>query len=131
MIRPLETKLTALKYIIALVCMFLALRVAKAETLIKILPPSGKHAAPDKFAKRIATGLMLAHRRAPFATCLPQAMLARLLLGRRGYHAAIHIGVKMEHGEMAAHAWTISGETIVSGGPKDAVSQFKQIKILD
>ncbi len=49
--------------------------------------------------------------------CLPQALVAQWLLRRRGYAAALHIGVaKDTNGELLAHAWVESEGAITIGG---------------
>lgn len=131
MMHQLLVRISAMKFVLSLASVAVALRIVGTEKLLKILPSSGQIAAPENVTRRVTAGLQYASAKVPFATCLPQAVLARFLLGRRGYHAAIHIGVRTADGELAAHAWTVSGDTIVSGGPREALAEFKQIRILD
>jgi hypothetical protein len=127
----LLVRISALKFVLSLASVALALRLFGTEKLLRILPASGPIAAPENVAQRVAAGVSYASAKVPSATCLPQALLARFILGRRGYHAAIHIGVRTADGELAAHAWTVSGDTIVSGGPRESLVDFKPIRILD
>lgn len=54
------------------------------------------------------------------AKCLAQAMATQVLLGRRGYPAALRIGVaKGEAGQLEAHAWVESQGKIIIGGLRD------------
>lgn len=131
MTNQLLVRLSAIKYVLSLASIALALRIFRAEMLFRILPASGQIAAPEKVVKRLAAGLAYASAKVPSATCLPQAALARLILGRRGYHAVVHIGVRTVDGKLAAHAWTLSGDAVVSGGPQEALTDFKLIRILD
>ncbi len=49
--------------------------------------------------------------------CLAEALAGRFMLARRGYQADLHIGVrKGEKGDLLAHAWLESGNSIVLGG---------------
>lgn len=53
----------------------------------------------------------------PGATCLTQALAARVLLSRRGYASRLRIGVTRAVGErLHAHAWLESEGAIVLGG---------------
>jgi hypothetical protein len=47
-------------------------------------------------------------------TCLPQALAARRMLGRRDVAAAVHLGVR-DAGVDAAHAWVTAGGRVVVG----------------
>lgn len=59
-----------------------------------------------------------AARHMPLAnTCLTQALVAQVLLARRGYPALLRIGVvKGENDDLQAHAWVESGGEVVIGG---------------
>lgn len=49
--------------------------------------------------------------------CLPQALVVRWLLRRRGYSASLQMGVtKDESDKLLAHAWVESGGEILIGG---------------
>lgn len=50
------------------------------------------------------------------ATCLTQALAARVLLVRRGHSARIHIGVTGGGEKFLAHAWVESGGQVIIGG---------------
>lgn len=130
MMRRLHPRLSALKFTVSLFLIYMMLRFLRAETIIRYMPGSGSNAAPDSIARRFSAGIQIAAGVLPFATCLPQAILARYVLGRRGYDAAIHIGVRTVDGTLTAHAWTMSGRRIVSGGPESVVAQFKPIKVI-
>lgn len=129
MTRSMQIRFSAAKFTASLFLIYIALRLFRAERLIAYMPPSGVCAAPDNVAKRFAAGIRIAAANVPFATCLPQALLARYLLGRRGYQATIHIGVKDIGGDYTAHAWTMSGTNIISGGPEASVAEFKPITV--
>jgi hypothetical protein len=55
----------------------------------------------------------------PFkAVCLPQAMAARIMLGRRGVASALHFGAaKGETKPLDAHAWLDAAGVKVTGYP--------------
>lgn len=50
--------------------------------------------------------------------CLPQAIAAKALLGRRGYGASLHLSARLGGDtEPAAHAWLIwEGRPVIGGG---------------
>jgi hypothetical protein len=53
----------------------------------------------------------------PRATCLTRAIVASVMLGRRGMPASIRFGVARDvAGKFIAHAWVESGGRIVIGG---------------
>ena len=54
------------------------------------------------------------------ATCLVQALVAQVLLARRGHQASLRIGVvKNGGGQLEAHAWIEYKETIIIGDLAD------------
>lgn len=75
--------------------------------------------APAYVETALAVGASIsrAARKAPFrAVCLQQSMACVLMLRRRGMKPRICIGVaKNTAGIFEAHAWTIYGNTIVTG----------------
>jgi hypothetical protein len=81
----------------------------------------GKHAGreppADLPATRVAWAVRAASRRIPGASCLTQAVAARLLLARYGHHALLRIGVRRdERGGFEAHAWAeVDGWPVVGG----------------
>jgi hypothetical protein len=63
--------------------------------------------------------IKIASRCLPGATCLTQALAARVLLARFGYKSRVEIGVaKDEQGRFEAHAWLAVGEKVVICGPE-------------
>jgi hypothetical protein len=60
--------------------------------------------------ERVRWAVAAVGRRLPGATCLTQALAARMLLGRKGIPARVRIGVRRdEAGRIAGHAWLESG----------------------
>lgn len=56
----------------------------------------------------------------PAATCLVQALSAKLLLTRRGYRPVLRIGVaKNKNGQLEAHAWVENEGQVVLGEVRD------------
>lgn len=70
-------------------------------------------------ADDLAWAISTASRFVPKATCLTQAMAAKILFGTYGYESLLKIGVaRGEDGRMRAHAWLeIQGRAVV-GGPE-------------
>lgn len=69
---------------------------------------------------RIVSAVTAASRYAPVANCLPQALVAKLMLARHGHDATVHIGVtRIETGRFQAHAWVESNGRVVIGGSRE------------
>ena len=65
---------------------------------------------------RIGWALGAAARRVPGATCLVQALAARILLGRQRIPAVVRIGVARERGApLESHAWVEGEGRVVVG----------------
>src|SRR5207248_10673296 len=65
---------------------------------------------------RLGWALGAAARRVPGATCLVQALAARILLGRQRIPAVVRIGVARERGApLESHAWVESEGRVVVG----------------
>jgi hypothetical protein len=70
-------------------------------------------------ADDLAWAITTASRFVPKATCLTQAMAAKILFGIHGYESLLKIGVaRGEDGRMRAHAWLESQGRAVVGGPE-------------
>lgn len=70
-------------------------------------------------ARQIGQVIQLAARQLPWRTdCLPQAVVARWLLGWYGLPYVLFFGMRREPGSdaMQAHAWVVSGPVRVTGG---------------
>jgi hypothetical protein len=76
-----------------------------------------RHLAPPASPERIALAVTRASRAVPGATCLPQALAAKVLLERRGHPARVRVGIgRAEGAPLLAHAWVESEGRIVLGG---------------
>jgi Transglutaminase-like superfamily len=70
-------------------------------------------ASPD----RIGWAVQVASRYVPKATCLAQALTAKMLLESAGFPANLHIGVaRGEQERFEAHAWVETDGRVISGG---------------
>ena len=68
-------------------------------------------------SERIAWAIQLVSRYVPHATCLAQALTAKLLLEDAGIQANLHIGVaKTASGRFEAHAWVETQGRVITGG---------------
>ena len=93
----------------------------------KMVPPTSADgavqrplsAAQSVQARDIGWAVTRAARYVPFrAVCLPQAIAAQAMLGRRGVASVMHFGVLKKPGEaLAAHAWLSAAEIEVTGYP--------------
>jgi hypothetical protein len=83
------------------------------------------------FIRRVARAMRLTSRLVPGATCLTQALAAQILLGQRGYHLQLRIGVAKDGGgRLEAHAWLESQGMVVIGQSADP-SRFTPLPPLD
>lgn len=81
--------------------------------------------SPRFSVERIGWAVAVASVYLPFATCLPQALTAQVLLRRYGYAADLKIGVAREDGgRLEAHAWVESAGQIVIGGSASALARY-------
>jgi hypothetical protein len=75
---------------------------------------------PAETFERLMWALRIAGKAVPAATCLPQALAAKLVLHRNGYRPILRLGVtKDEAGKFLAHAWLEHEGTIVIGELRD------------
>lgn len=105
---------------------WLGLRVWKLPELHARLAASTK-ALPAPSATQVADARALgdavnaAARHTPFpATCLSRSLVLVWMLGRRGTAASLRIGVQMNSGQMAAHAWVECAGQPVNDRPEVA-----------
>ncbi len=103
------------------------LMLAVARLLILTLPfrvlahwlarAPDKDACSDALPVRVRRAVTIAARNVPWnAVCLPQAMAAKAMLARRGRGSAVHLGARLDpEGRVIAHAWLVTGDTIVVG----------------
>jgi len=78
---------------------------------------SPRHRLAPASPERIALAVTRAGRSVPGATCLTQALAAKVLLERRGHPARVRVGIgRTEGARLLAHAWVESDGCIVLGG---------------
>jgi hypothetical protein len=84
------------------------------------------HAPVD--AARLTRAVRVASRLVPFASCLTQAQAAQIVLARRGVASTVCLGVRETGtGQVAAHAWLISGSRLLLGGNAHELAAFRQL----
>ena len=74
-------------------------------------------------AARIGWAIARAARALPFdVACLPQALVARHMLRRRGIASVMFLGVERDKplDEVGTHAWLVAGDVPVAGVPQAA-----------
>ena len=102
------------------------------RTVIKriesVQPGKGLAGDPSELVcERVGWAVKVARRYMPFAKCLPQAVVAKILLARQACPAQLRIGVyKTENGALEAHAWVESEGRIVIGELSD-ISRFSPL----
>jgi len=89
-----------------------------------------RHLAPPASPERIAWAVTRASRAVPGATCLTQALAAKVLLERRGHPARVRVGIgRAEGAPLLAHAWVECEGRIVLGGTD--LTQYTPLSPLD
>ena len=78
--------------------------------------PDGGTADPV-LLMRVRNAVTTAAHNVPWnAVCLPQAMAAKAMLGRRGQGSAFNLSANFDpDGKLTAHAWLAVGDTVVVG----------------
>ena len=101
----------------------LAMRLVPFRVLRRVADKTGntfvgQRSEKGASARTVAWAVETASRVTPGEkTCLTQALVAQVLLTRRGYSSLLHIGVvKDENGELLAHAWVECQNEILVGG---------------
>jgi hypothetical protein len=89
------------------------------KLVIRLAAKPAEDRAKIVSADDLAWAIATASRFVPKATCLTQAMAAKILFGIYGYGSLLKIGVaRGDDGRMRAHAWLESQGRAVVGGPK-------------
>ncbi len=99
-----------------------------ARRLGTFVPPADARAMPARtgvapeqagLAEAVGWAVTCAARHAPFeAACLPRAMAARVMLGRRGVHSVLQFGAARGLTKpLDAHAWLDAAGVKVTGYP--------------
>ena len=78
----------------------------------------GPEVTDELVAARVAWAISNAARLVPRATCVTQALAARILLARRGLASEVCYGVGRRQGRIIAHAWLESGGRVIVGGER-------------
>ena len=91
------------------------------RAIARLTPPNGRLLRPSPiYIDTVVWAVSTASRYAPSATCLIQALVAKILLARHGHLTELHIGIdKQEDGEFQAHAWLECEGKIVIGDSGD------------
>jgi hypothetical protein len=88
------------------------LRLVARLSRVRAEPP------PGPAAEHVAWAVATASRAVPQATCLTQALAARILLATQGHASRLHLAVRKEPGvSLAAHALVECQGRIILGGP--------------
>jgi len=86
--------------------------VCTRGALIKIAAVGG-----GRSVKHLVWAVRAASRYFTHASCLTQALALEALLLAAGREARLQLGVSKDSGVFKAHAWVVSGDEIVIGGP--------------
>jgi hypothetical protein len=107
--------------------MRIALRTMRFESVRRM---AGRMERPRSSAvapERIAWAVGAVARRIPGATCLAQALAARVMLARRRMESRLRIGVKKDGESVAAHAWVEHRGRVIVGGESSAYAPLVEM----
>ena len=98
-----------------------------ARRSLRTHAPAEPGSSDAEAARVIGVAVRRSSRLVPAATCLPQALAARVMLERRGIPNELLIGVaKSDAGALEAHAWVEVGDEVVVGRLRD-LSRFQRM----
>jgi hypothetical protein len=129
-LRPPGWKLRLFPPCLAVVlAMRVGLNLIKFDRLRRHVAALGADGQADpETLRRVAWGVSRAARLVPRASCLTQALAGQYVLARMGFASRIRFGVERTSGdEMRAHAWLLSGETVVLGGVAGGMGGYHQL----
>jgi hypothetical protein len=96
------------------------------------LKSASSHNGGRDLEDRDIWAVTVACRYVPLATCLTQALVTKVLLGRHGHHATVRIGVACsDGGELQAHAWVESNGRVVIGGSESSLKRYTPLATAD
>jgi Transglutaminase-like superfamily len=99
----------------------LGLRLLPFRTMRRLVSqlayaPTDLHPTKQFSVDRLAWAVTVASRYVPKATCLTQALTAKVLLGRHGHLSQLRVGfARGEEGRLEGHAWLESQGKVVVG----------------
>ena len=97
----------------------------KVRELLTKFATTNRNTAEQFPLEHVAWAVSRASRFVPAASCLTQALVTKLFLGRLGHPATVRIGVaRSEAGELQAHAWVESRGKIVIGGSQRSLQRY-------
>jgi Transglutaminase-like superfamily len=77
---------------------------------------------------RVGATVAAVSRFVPGASCLTQALAARVVLAREGYDSTLQLGMARIDGRLQAHAWLVcDGLIVVGGAGHDQFAQFDPV----
>jgi hypothetical protein len=135
--RPFRDKLHLLKALPFVIASRVGLTVLGYRRLLTLIDrPHDWPAAPSQDAlaavRLTSWAVQTAARFVPAATCLTQAVAASWMLARAGERSTLHIGVRSDPGKtLEAHAWLISQNVLITGGPPAKVAQYTPLTTID
>lgn len=119
-LRSFADKILLVKATIIIVLVRLGMKLLRYQTLTRILDKTSKADTPtqqdDPVIDRVVWAVSAASKYVPVdATCLAQALTAKVMLERRGKRGALQFGVvKDPMGELLGHAWLeIDGRVVI------------------
>jgi hypothetical protein len=114
-------RFTLLKALFLLPLAGLLLRLFRYQSVFsalqRIIPVKKREAGAEFMAEALRTAELVniaAWRGLYDATCLRRSLVLWLMLRRRGIDSSLRVGVRMEEGVFAAHAWVEWQDTVLN-----------------
>jgi hypothetical protein len=90
--------------------------------------PNGTRMAPEAVTFELTRAVVRAAHISPRSFCLAQALTGQIMLARRGFAAQIRVGVRQAAPDhLTAHAWLLSGDTIILGGTEQELESYTKM----
>jgi Transglutaminase-like superfamily len=95
------------------------------RSLTRFAQPSVRPGRKGATVERVVWAVTSASRYAPWATCLTQALTAKVMLARNGHESTLRLGVaRSEAGRFQAHAWVENNGSVVLGGSDTSLKRY-------
>lgn len=101
----------------------------RTRSMLAWLSPPLPASSDSPEAEEVARLVAAAARHGPLrATCLPTALVLQSILGRLGTATCLRLGVRLEAGDLQAHAWVEhGGDPLIDADVRERFSPFAPI----
>jgi hypothetical protein len=113
---PLRDQILLIQALFLVAVIRIALCLVPFRLLLRWTLRLPRHGRPANSADSLARAVSAVARFVPRASCLTQALAARVLLSQSGHDCRLEIGVRKDpRKRLEAHAWVVCGDRVVIG----------------